>query len=131
MMFAEAATLLLLASQTLASSLPVLPRQGSCPPIHVFGARETTVSPGYGTAGVVVNLVLQSNPGADAEAIVYPACGGQSSCGGYSYAQSALTGTNAVASAVNSYNQRCPNTKLVLVGYSQVRRLCARQYTNS
>lgn len=118
-MFFEAATLLLLASNTLASSVPVIARQNSCPPIHVFGARETTVSPGYGTAGVVVNLVLNSNPGATSEAISYPACGGQSSCGGASYSQSAVAGTAAVASAVNSFNQRCPNTKLVLVGYSQ------------
>lgn len=92
----------------------------SCPAIHVFGARETTVSPGYGSAGTVVNLILNAHPGATSEAITYPACGGQSSCGGISYANSVVTGTNAVASAVNSYNSRCPTTKLVLVGYSQV-----------
>ncbi|KAH7010307.1 carbohydrate esterase family 5 protein [Ilyonectria destructans] len=91
----------------------------SCPAIHVFGARETTVSPGYGSAGTVVNLILNAHPGATSEAITYPACGGQSSCGGISYANSVVTGTNAVASAVNSYNSRCPTTKLVLVGYSQ------------
>lgn len=92
----------------------------SCPAIHVFGARETTVSPGYGSAGTVVNLILNAHPGATSEAITYPACGGQSSCGGISYANSVVTGTNAVASAVNSYNSRCPTTKLVFVGYSQV-----------
>ncbi|KAH7118525.1 carbohydrate esterase family 5 protein [Dactylonectria estremocensis] len=108
--------LTLLFSQRLVAGL--VPRQ-SCPPIHVFGARETTVSPGYGSAGTVVNLILNSNPGATSEAIVYPACGGQSSCGGISYANSVVTGTNAVASAVNSFNSRCPTTKLVLVGYSQ------------
>lgn len=92
----------------------------NCPKVHVFGARETTAPPGYGTAGVVVNLVTQAYQGATAEAINYPACGGQSSCGGQSYAQSALAGTAAVASAVNSFNSRCPTTQLVLVGYSQV-----------
>ncbi|KAF9052082.1 putative acetylxylan esterase precursor [Panaeolus papilionaceus] len=91
----------------------------SCPGVHVFGARETTVSPGYGTAGVVVNLVLGAYPGSTAEAISYPACGGQSSCGGVSYANSVQQGVRAVASAVNSFNTRCPNTQLVLVGYSQ------------
>jgi acetylxylan esterase len=36
-------------------------------------------------------------------------------------------GIAAVASAVNSYNSQCPSTKLVLVGYSQVRtRLCVQ-----
>lgn len=114
-------TILAFASCTVATALHVEERQVACANVHVFGARETTVSPGYGTAGVVVNLVLNSNPGSNAEAIVYPACGGQASCGGQSYAQSALAGTAAVASAVNAYNARCPNSKLVLVGYSQVR----------
>ena len=45
---------------------------------------------------------------------------GQSSCGGVAYGASAKTGTANAASAVNSFNSRCPNTKLVLVGYSQV-----------
>ncbi len=91
-----------------------------CPQIHVFGARETTAPAGYGTAGTVVNLILGAYSGATAEAIVYPACGGQSSCGGTAYGDSARQGTAAVASAVNSFNQRCPSTQLVLVGYSQV-----------
>jgi len=91
----------------------------SCPPIHIFGARETTASPGYGSAGALVNQILASNSGATAEAINYPACGGQSSCGGVAYGDSARQGTSTVASVVNSFNSRCPNTKLVLVGYSQ------------
>lgn len=117
----KAATSLLLLSGALASPAGQLEeRQASCPDIHVFGARETTVAQGYGTAGVVVNLVLGAHSGATAEAIVYPACGGQSSCGGISYANSVQQGVQAVASAVNSFNTRCPSTQLVLVGYSQV-----------
>ena len=103
----------------LASPLEVSKR-ASCPNIHVFGARETTAPAGYGTAGVVVNLILNAHPGATSEAINYPACGGQASCGSVSYAQSVITGVNAVAQAVNSYNTQCPQTQLVLVGYSQV-----------
>ncbi|KAF9052083.1 Acetylxylan esterase At 0.90 angstrom resolution [Panaeolus papilionaceus] len=91
----------------------------SCPRVHVFGARETTAPAGYGTAGVVVNLVLGAYSGSTAEAINYPACGGQSQCGGVSYANSVQQGVRAVANAVNSFNSRCPNTQLVLVGYSQ------------
>jgi acetylxylan esterase len=93
----------------------------SCPSIHIFGARETTVSPGYGSAGALVQQVQSAYPGSTAEAITYPACGGQSSCGGVAYGDSARQGTAAVASAVNSFNQRCPDTKIVLIGYSQVR----------
>lgn len=59
-------------------------RQSSCPSIHVFGARETTVSPGYGSSSTVVNAILSAYPGSTAEAIVYPACGGQASCGSIS-----------------------------------------------
>lgn len=115
-----AASTLLLIGGALASPAQLEERQTSCPDIHIFGARETTASPGYGTAGVVVNLVLNAHSGSTAEAISYPACGGQSSCGGASYADSAKAGTAAVANAVNAFNTKCPNTKFVLVGYSQV-----------
>ncbi|KAF9889036.1 hypothetical protein FE257_008013 [Aspergillus nanangensis] len=91
----------------------------SCPQVHVFGARETTVSPGYGSSSTVVNAVLNAYSGSTAEAISYPACGGQSSCGGVSYSASVAAGIDAVASAVNAFNTKCPSTSLVLVGYSQ------------
>lgn len=92
-----------------------------CPDIHIFGARETTVSPGYGSAGQLINMIVSAHPGATSEAINYPACGGQGSCGGVAYGDSARQGTSAVANQVNSFHQRCPNTQLILVGYSQVR----------
>lgn len=82
---------ILLASLAVAN--PVEPRQ-SCPNVRIYGARETTASPGYGTAGGLVNLVLQSYPGSTAEAINYPACGGQASCGGASYDSSVSTQTS-------------------------------------
>ncbi|CEL11597.1 Putative Acetylxylan esterase [Aspergillus calidoustus] len=107
---------LLLLGQALAT--PLETRQ-SCPQIHVFGARETTASPGYGSSSTVVNAVLNAYPGSTSEAINYPACGGQASCGGASYSASVSAGIDAVASAVNSFNSRCPATKIVLVGYSQ------------
>ncbi|KAF7914137.1 uncharacterized protein EAF01_000543 [Botrytis porri] len=93
--------------------------RATCPEIHVFGARETTAPAGYGTAGVVVNLILAAHPGSTSESISYPACGGQSSCGGISYGNSVVAGVSAVAAAVNAYHTQCPSTKLVLVGYSQ------------
>ncbi|KAL3464506.1 cutinase [Aspergillus heterothallicus] len=114
-MHIKALTLLLL-GHTLAT--PLEERQ-SCPQIHVFGARETTASPGYGSSSTVVNAVLNAYPGSTSEAINYPACGGQSSCGGTSYSASVAAGIDAVASAVNSFNSQCPGTKIVLVGYSQ------------
>lgn len=112
------AAALLLASGALASPLDLEKR--ACPPIHVFGARETTASPGYGSSATVVNLVLAAHSGATSEAINYPACGGQSTCGGVSYANSVVQGVSAVVTAVNNFNSECPSTQLVLVGYSQV-----------
>lgn len=92
----------------------------SCPLIHIFGARETTAPVGYGSTGQFINMIIAAHPGATSEAITYPACGGQSSCGGIAYGDSARQGTAAVASAVNAFHSRCPTTQLVLVGYSQV-----------
>ncbi|KAL9625033.1 MAG: hypothetical protein Q9160_000762 [Pyrenula sp. 1 TL-2023] len=85
----------------------------SCPPVHVFGARETTASPGFGSAGTVVNLILNAHSGATSEAINYPAAGGSS------YGTSVQAGVKAVTDAVTSFVGNCPNSEVVLVGYSQ------------
>lgn len=114
-----ATTAILLPALALALPADLESRQSGCPNIHVFGARETTASPGYGSAGTVVNLILGAYSGSTAEAISYPACGGGSSCGGVSYSASVAQGTTAVGNAVNAFNAKCPNTKLVYVGYSQ------------
>ncbi|ELR10772.1 hypothetical protein GMDG_05027 [Pseudogymnoascus destructans 20631-21] len=107
----KAATSLLLLGGALATPAGVLEeRQSSCPGIHIFGARETSVSPGYGTAGVVVNLVLNAHSGSTAEAIVYPACGGQSSCGGVSYANSVQQG---VYSPPRPSSFQCPSASKI------------------
>ncbi|KAI1322542.1 cutinase-domain-containing protein [Xylariaceae sp. FL0255] len=91
----------------------------SCPSVYIFGARETTAPAGYGTAGGLVDMVLAAYPGSGSAPISYPACGGQSTCGGISYADSAQQGTTAVIEAVTAYNEQCPNTQIVLIGYSQ------------
>lgn len=106
------------AQAVMVAGSPLAARQ-SCPDVHVFGARETTVSQGYGSSATVVDLVTAKYSGATSEAIVYPACGGQASCGGISYGDSVNNGTNAVTDAVNSYVASCPDTQIVLVGYSQ------------
>lgn len=109
---------LLLAAASGGTASPLEARQ-SCPGVHVFGARETTTPPGYGTSQGLVNRVLQAYPGSTSAAISYPACGGQSSCGGVSYDNSQSQGTAAVVQAVTNFNRQCPNTKIVVIGYSQ------------
>lgn len=120
-MFTKSSAVLLLARLALASPVGPVKRQ-SCPGVHVFGARETTVSAGYGSSATVVNAVLAAYSGSTAEAIDYPACGGQSSCGGVSYADSVVQGIAAITDQVNTFNTQCPDTELVIVGYSQVRK---------
>jgi hypothetical protein len=116
----KAAAVLPILAASLASAKPLEERQ-SCPKVHVFGARETTAPAGYGTSQGLVNMVVQAYSGTTSEAISYPACGGQSSCGGASYDSSASQGTTAVVNAVTSFNKKCPDTAIVLIGYSQVR----------
>ncbi|KAF2470658.1 cutinase [Lindgomyces ingoldianus] len=113
-----AAAAISLASLVAASPVEITERQ-SCPKVHIFGARETTAPAGYGTAGGLVNQCLSAFSGSTAEAIVYPACGGQSSCGGASYDSSATQGTTAVVNAVTAFNKKCPDTQIILIGYSQ------------
>ncbi|KAF1944271.1 cutinase [Clathrospora elynae] len=106
----------------LAAAGPVeLTERQSCPKVYIFGARETTLpqSNGYGTTSGLVTQVKAAYSGAGSEAIVYPACGGGSACGGISYDNSASQGTAAVVKAVTAYNQKCPSTQIVLIGYSQ------------
>ena len=106
------------ASSFIASTLsaPLEERQ-ACPNIHIFGARETTAPAGYGSAGTFVNEILNAYPGSTAEAVNYPAAGGTNA----QYASSVQQGTVDVASQISAFNQKCPNTKLVVIGYSQVR----------
>lgn len=121
----KTSTFALAAAQAFVATANPLPgqvpaqRRADCPSVHVFGARETTVSAGYGSSATVVDMVTSGYSGATSEAIDYPACGGQSSCGGVSYADSAKQGVAAVVSAVNAYVEECPSTQIVLVGYSQ------------
>ena len=113
-MYQKAAIAAVLLSIAIGAPLTIEERQTACPNVHVFGARETTASPGYGSAGTVVNLILNAHPSSSAEAITYPAAGGDS------YGTSVQAGTAAVGNQVNAFHTKCPTTKLVLVGYSQV-----------
>ncbi|KAG6034927.1 hypothetical protein E4U41_006304 [Claviceps citrina] len=91
----------------------------SCPRVHIFGARGTGIPPGYDLLLPLVQRLKLTHPGATSEAIEYPACGGGAACGGISYGDSARAGTAAVAKAVNDFHEKCPETKFVLMGYSQ------------
>lgn len=89
-------------------------QQQNCPSIRIFGARETTAPPGLGSASTVVNLIQQANNGSTSESIVYPAAGGNA------YGASVTAGVAAVANQTSVFNLACPDTRIVVVGYSQV-----------
>ena len=118
----KSTTTILSALIAVATANPVdLEQRQSCPGVYVFGARETTAPAGFGTSAGLVNMVTAAYPDSQSSAIDYPACGGQAQCGGVDYDSSANQGTTAVISAVTELNSRCPDTKIVLIGYSQVR----------
>ncbi|KAI1258831.1 carbohydrate esterase family 5 protein [Xylariaceae sp. FL1019] len=90
----------------------------TCPEIHIFGARETTAPPGFGSSSTVVALIQQAYPSATNESIIYPAAG-ENLYGGSAYGASVAKGVAAVAKQTNLFFQKCPDTTLVIVGYSQ------------
>ncbi|CBX93520.1 hypothetical protein IAQ61_009210 [Plenodomus lingam] len=92
-----------------------------CHNVYIVGARETLAlqENGFGTAAGLVEDVKKAYPGTRADAIKYPACAGQASCGGIDLPNSLKQGTKAVVTAVNEYNKKCPQAKIVLIGYSQ------------
>ncbi|KAI8635236.1 carbohydrate esterase family 5 protein [Xylariaceae sp. FL1651] len=106
-------SVLLLLVATAVRTNASLGRRQSCSKLHIFGARETTAPPGFGSSATVVDLIQRANPGATAESIIYPAAGGNM------YSASVAIGVVSVASQTNSFFQKCPNTTLVIVGYSQ------------
>lgn len=90
------------------------PVDQACPEIHIFAARETTAPPGFGTAKVLVDLVLNAFPRATAEEIDYPAAGGDE------YGASVGEGIKAVVNQTGAFAARCPGTVIIMHGYSQV-----------
>lgn len=81
--------------------------------VHMIVARASTESPGPGIIGAVATQVQQSVPGSDSESVEYPATLTD-------YQASEASGVAAMTKLIQSYAQRCPNSKIALLGYSQV-----------
>lgn len=102
---------LALAADAIPSSSPA---PNACPQVHIFGARETTAPPGFGSAQTLVDLVTKAFPGTTSEAIDYPAAPGKR------YGASVAAGIAAVVGQTEAFAARCPDAVIIMHGYSQV-----------
>lgn len=98
---------------------PIRPQKPAYAPFHIFAARGSGEPVGPGAIGLLAFLIQIDNPGTTLEAIDYPAL--IDPMDPTFYAFSSYLGTSAVILQVTGYYNRCPKSKIVLLGYSQVR----------
>lgn len=92
----------------------VVERQTACVTgVHMIVARASTEDPGTGIIGQVANNVKSQIPDSDIVAVDYPALLSP-------YVSSQKAGVTAMTKLVQDYAKACPQTKMVLMGYSQV-----------
>lgn len=107
------AGLTLLAALVTAKTTPG-PGDLNCPSgVHVIVARASQEAPGPGIMGQVANTVLERIPGSDMESLDYPALLDP-------YVPSQTAGVANLTTLIQKYSEKCPRTKMVLMGYSQV-----------
>ena len=99
----------------------------SCPPVHMIVARGSFEAQGEGIASTLSTTIKRSVPGTTSEALVYPAV--------MPYSGSMDVGTERIKQIIAKYAKSCPQTKLVLLGYSQggaviVDALCGASYNS-
>ncbi|TEA20660.1 Acetylxylan esterase 2 [Colletotrichum sidae] len=93
----------------------LVPRQaaGCATGVHMIVARASTERPGPGIIGGVANRVQSQIPGSDMVSVDYPAQLNP-------YQPSQRAGVTAMTKLVQDYATQCPESKMVLMGYSQV-----------
>jgi acetylxylan esterase len=96
-------------------------RDSECSPVHILFARGSLEDPGYGAQGGLLPYIERVVQGITAEAVVYPA-----TMADYPFSQNA--GIEAAKRQLSKYVKSCPKSKIVLMGYSQVRILSVRCY---
>ncbi|WZH40508.1 cutinase [Fusarium acuminatum] len=100
----------------LVSALPAAPAatpNATCAKgAHIIVARGSLEPQGPGAMGALAEEILKLVPGSDMEALVYPALYDE-------YLESQPTGVRVMTSVVRNYVKNCPDTQLILMGYSQ------------
>lgn len=80
--------------------------------VHMIVARGTTEIPGTGLAGLTAgNAIALAIPGSDISAVDYPA--------NFDISNSVRQGVSDVQAQAREYAAACPESKIVLMGYSQ------------
>lgn len=80
--------------------------------VHMIVARASEEAPGTGVIGNVSTRVADQLPGSNVVAVDYPATLSN-------YQSSQRQGVTAMMALVMSYSSQCPNSRMVLMGYSQ------------
>jgi hypothetical protein len=80
---------------------------------HLIVARGSLEPEGPGAMGILAEEIIKLIPGSDMEALVYPALYNE-------YVESQTEGVRTMNSVINNYVKNCPDTDLILMGYSQV-----------
>lgn len=89
-----------------------------CAPVQIVVARGSLEAQGAGLLGNIANKSSMAIPGSIITPLVYPAQLDP-------YPPSVSAGVGNMTQLLTSQAQACPNTKFVLMGYSQVRCLAS------
>lgn len=81
---------------------------------HIVVSRASTEAPGTGVLGSVADAIVAARPGSDIATNPYPALLDP-------YVESETEGVGNLTEIVLGYQACCPDSKMVLLGYSQVR----------
>lgn len=93
------------------SNITCTPAAGAA---HIIVSRASTEAPGTGVLGSVADAIVASRPGSDVSTNPYPALLDP-------YLESETAGVGNLTEIVLEYQTCCPDSKMVLLGYSQVR----------
>lgn len=98
----------------------------ACPSgVHIIGVRGTLEKTGFGAMQNITDKLKQKLSAVDAYAIDYPASGiaigddGEPNPDLREYSASEAQGYAALKTHLEDYSTLCPDTKVVLMGYSQ------------
>lgn len=80
--------------------------------VHMLVARGSNEAAGPGRMGIIADGIQEAIPGSNIESVAYPATFDE-------YADSVNDGVEAMGFALTRYVERCPDSKVVLMGYSQ------------